>query len=414
MRRSILIFLVLAPACGSRSVPAGDQGPDGPAPIDYRVRDWRWPTDWRRPADWRQPVDRAVPLDRHVLPDLPQPCSKTIGTPCNSPADCCGGLGCVSLPTGITVCTRTCIPDDPATRLVVEDDCPNLVMHTCAKVDPVTQATYCLTYCDPVLGQTTCPAGVACRPESNLMTDDLSKAVCAYPACTSGKDCPVVLSEACNPMLPVVPCTSSPPGAFCHVDSTATAGKCALAGTCDLVSGLCGPHTLGKPTAKVGDPCADDRNCGAAMRCDQQNASGTMHARNGYCVVDGCAFSSLTTCPAGSTCQHLFPGGRCFKICDLTKPVDCRNCLLDKHGDYECYAWNNLSVGSNQVAQQPTCEPADPYPCSFWGAGSGLTCAALGLQGNPTQMACRVRATGAILPDNSPNGFCLDITTSGN
>jgi len=29
-------------------------------------------------------------------------------------------------------------------------------------------------------------------------------------------------------------------------------------------------------------------------------------------------------------------------------------------------------------------------------------------------MACRDRATGAVLPKHSPGGYCLDTTASGN
>jgi hypothetical protein len=155
------------------------------------------------------------------------------------------------------------------------------------------------------------------------------------------------------------------------------------------------------------------------MRCDRErNDPGSgVHARNGACVVEGCTFAKTLparACPAGSTCQHLYPGGRCFKTCNLQNAADCRGNPLDQHGDYECYAWNNLAYGSLPVADQPTCEPADPYSCDFLGAAQ-LDCSVLGLMnGNPTQMACRNRASGAELPPHSPNGVCLDTTSSGN
>ena len=410
-----ILGMVLAAGCGSRIVPGGpdqDIRTDGPhPPPDFRIRDDRYrPPDQRPPHDWR-------PGDWYFMPDQAK-CSYLIGTPCTSPSQCCGGQTCVTLPTGVSLCTHKCAPDDPSTPLVIEDSCPDLSKHVCAEVDPMGGSNFCLARCKPTLGQATCAAGIACRPESSQMSGDVTQALCAYPACKSGNDCPVVLAETCNLAAPVPPCGGSPPGAFCVPDSPwAMNGKCALGGACDKTSGLCAPHGLGQAGAKVGDMCKDDRDCAASMRCDQQSGgSSAIHARNGYCVIDGCAFASTLVqrqCPSGSACQYLFPGGRCFKTCDLQQASDCRGNPADKHGDYECYAWNNLVIGSTMVAKQPTCEPADPYPCNFWGTTS-LDCTVLGQQGNPTQMACRQRSTGSVLSSQDPGGFCLDTTASGN
>jgi hypothetical protein len=154
------------------------------------------------------------------------------------------------------------------------------------------------------------------------------------------------------------------------------------------------------------------------MRCDQQSGgSSAMHARNGYCYIEGCAFAaslSVRACPTGSVCQYLHSGGWCFKTCSLTVATDCRGNPKDKHGDYECYAWNNLAVGGTMVAAKPTCEPADYTPCTLLGPSTSLDCSFLGEKSNPTNMACRDRTTGSVLPKHSPGGLCLDTTASGN
>jgi hypothetical protein len=420
-RFSGILLLVSVAGCGGRTVTGGPPiKEDSPRPpVDSGVGEWGVlpdrgvPLDWSIPYDWPWIPDVPWILDVPMPP--PPPCSKTIGTPCHSASDCCGGLTCVPLDTGVKLCTRKCVPDDTTTPLINEDDCPELAKHVCAKLD-VIGPTVCLKKCTPALGKATCPKGVACNPVSNQWAGDVTEAVCAHPACTSGKDCPVVLSEACNTTNPGTICTASPPGAFCATDPGSVTGTCALPGVCDLASGLCGPHKLGKATAKVGDPCKDDRDCGGSMRCDQQSGSGTaVHARNGYCFIEGCAFGSTLPsrlCPPLSVCQHLHPGGRCYRLCNLNTASDCRGNPADQHGDYECYSWNQLAVGGQVIAKSPTCEPADLTPCTLFGT-TNLDCSYLGLPGNPTKMSCRDRTTGAVLPKKSPGGLCLDDTASG-
>ena len=142
------------------------------------------------------------------------------------------------------------------------------------------------------------------------------------------------------------------------------------------------------------------------MFCEQQrvDAGGNLHARNGYCSMQGCTFASslpFLACPAGATCHHLRPGGRCLKSCDMADPTGCCNHPADKHGDYECYKWNVNSV--------PTCEPA--VPCDY--LKPNWLCSLVGDSTNSTDMACRDRTTGAKLPDQTPYGYCLDTTASG-
>lgn len=410
-------FVSLIAGCGGRTSLGGR--PDAATPVrDVGIQ----PDLFVVPPDGRPRFDRSSTWERPVQPPdfgLPPGCSKKLGTTCAVQSDCCHPLQCIALGTGVSICSKKCTPDDPDTPLVNEDDCPDLTQHTCADTSPPGGSHACLVHCDPVIGKKTCPAGLACHPESNFYARDLNMAVCIFTPCAGGKDCPVRLSQPCGLTSPGPQCTGPgiPASAFCAPDGVGSVtGSCALEGQCDQVSGLCLPHKLGKATATIGQPCKDDRDCGAAMQCEMESVGPVgAHARNGYCTIVGCALSSTLTiraCPPGSTCHHLSPGGRCYKTCDLSKAADCRGHPLDKHGDYECYNWTNLAVGNyTQVATAPTCEPAD-YPCSYLATGN-TDCTILGMQGNPTKMHCRDRSTGTQLPEGTPGGICLDVTASG-
>ena len=144
---------------------------------------------------------------------------------------------------------------------------------------------------------------------------------------------------------------------------------------------------------------------------------GQVRNRNGYCTIAGCAFASTLThraCATGSTCTYYAYGGLCYKSCDLTKASTCRNQAKDKHGDYECRAWNNLSIYGTMVSKTPVCEPGYWATCDVFGSTT-LSCSYLGLhnKGNPTKMSCRDPKSGKGLPKGSPSGYCLDNTASG-
>jgi hypothetical protein len=403
--------------CGGRT---GNGGPPEGVKRDSRASDGN--RDRKSTLDrWQQPDNPGPWMDRYRVPDLPKKLDgpKTcvdLGESCTA-GSCCGGLSCVIFGTNAKICTSTCTPDDPFTPLVNEDSCPNLAQYQCGnQYASTTSSHYCLRRCTPTIGQASCPAGLACHPKSVGYSADALEALCVYPACTQAKDCPVRLASSCG--NPGGACTGAA-GAFCAEDEDSLTGfTCALAGSCDLKSGLCQPHSFGG-TGVVGAVCKDDRDCKAQMRCDRERfLGGELHARNGYCIIEGCAFAKTLpqrACPAGSSCQRLLPGGFCFKTCSLSKASDCRGNPADNHGDYECYAWNNLVTGSVMIADVPVCEPADRYPCNLL-TSSKLDCSALGVSpGNSTQMACRDRQTGAALPNpSSPLGLCLDTTSSGN
>jgi hypothetical protein len=403
----VLSFLLCACAsCGGRAV----EGADGPPGRDFRP----WPDRASPPRPERgvRPPDRAVPpkLDRGPFkPDL-GPCQSTIGARCTASSPCCGNLTCLKLDTGASVCSIACTPDDQATPLVNEDSCPQLSTHVCGK-----DVHHCLRRCVPTTAVATCPSGLACHPRSVRFAQELDIAVCAYPACTGPKDCPVFLATPCSPSAPAM-CPGSASGNFCAAEESGSY-RCAMPGACDAKSGLCLPHALSK-NVDVGGACTEDATCVSQGICDIErfSAAGVLHARNGYCTIEGCAFAKTlleAACPYGSTCHRLYLGGRCMRKCDPSKAGDCRGSPADKYGDYECYAWNNLVLGSTPVSDQPTCEPADNYPCSLF-APSKLDCTVLAPQtANPQQMKCRDRGTGAVLPNNSPAGVCLDLTASG-
>jgi len=375
------------------------------------------------PLDTYQPPGK----DQYIPPPKkdrgPPPACTKLGNVCKSSTSCCPGTSCVLFASGLRLCLAKCTPDNPQTPLVNEDDChkrgPGLF---CSNVGYPGKRYMCLQKCEPKLGSSTCPAGVACHPRSATMSGSITTAVCAWAACKTSRDCPVWLHKTCTTQGSSTQCSGLPKGSICTMQSPnaapgAAALRCAMPGVCDVKSGLCAPHKYGKASAKVGDPCKDDRWCGGQMRCDMQgtNAQGYTHARNGYCVVDGCAFSNSLTpfaCPSNARCHRLYYGGRCFKSCDLKSSKTCRGYAGDKYGDYECRAWNNLSVGGTAIVSGPVCETGDLMPCDML-SGSSLDCSSVGLQSNPTQMKCRDPKTGKQRSKYDPKGYCLDSTGSG-
>jgi len=330
-------------------------------------------------------------------------------------------MQCVPLPTGIQVCTMKCTPDDYITPLIDEDNCPKSSSLTpsyyCADFTKQGKDHYCMRKCNPVLKSNDCPAGIACHPSSVSFTNYGSYAICAMPACTSNTHCPVILNTVCKPSASGQ-CAGLPTGVFCHPDTPgSSSGRCALPGVCEKASGLCDAHKHGTAKAKVGDPCDDDRDCAGQMRCMQQETKGgVVEYRNGYCTIPGCAFAKTLTlrqCTTESVCSMLYAGGMCLKSCSLSKASDCRGQAKDLHGDYDCRAWDKLMIGGAVVAKTPVCEPGHNVPCDIFGNTSTLDCTYLGLKGNTTNMTCRDRKSGKVLTKGSPQGLCLDTTTSG-
>lgn len=314
------------------------------------------------------------------------------------------------------VCSCTCTRDSPATPNVNEDTCPDLAKHGCGVVPAAggTTQNLCLMYCSPKIGANDCLGKQACHPASGAFAQlSADKAVCLFPGCEQDAGCPVITTTSCDTTL-----KNCPAGQTCHaLSANSTAGRCALPGACDTNSRLCAPRTANfKATAKVGDPCNADTDCGASMRCELERTTGSwVHARNGYChTMVGCVFGSTLqqfACPSGSLCNKRYPGGLCFKSCSLSNAATCRGHSADKYGDYECRDWNIKKYSWLATTSGPVCEWGDAVPCNLF--PMVLQCPNWGDTGNTTAMECRLPSGIKTTQPYDPAGLCLDNTASG-
>lgn len=371
--------------------------------------------------------------------------SALVGKPCTMNGGECGGwMTCILTSEELGFCTCECTPDNEGTPLANEDSCPDLAKHRCATVELTSgSVSLCLRTCNPKLGANDCQSPLACKPEAGASFGLWEDTACVFKGCSSNADCPVLTGAACS-----VAKKDCPSPARCLSFDGGDEGRCALDGKCDLKSGLCTDHAHGKPGAKIGDPCKGDMDCGGNMSCtaeydetvylkgagqacadDADCCSGTcgngacaagdpcrLQYRNGYCTMAGCSFAKTLTsraCPGGSSCNTLYAGGTCQLSCDLTKPETCRGYSMDKKGDYECRAWQNLGL-----ATTPVCDYGLTMHCSAFEEPTGmLSCANLGVDktgmNNVTKMVCR-SPEGTVLGNWDPTGYCYDNTSSGN
>ncbi len=444
----------------------GLPAPDGPA-SDARVdvlRDTRAPDGLPAPdlqgaleakpaADGKPDKSGDLkPADGKLLDGPPLTgCAAVLGKGCTQGGSECGSSAtCLLTAATSGVCTCNCTLDNPATPSVNEDTCPGKPQNFCKAVTLSSGATqnYCFKSCSPKLGSNECGAPLACDPRSASFSPKLGVAVCLLPGCSKDADCPVLTATTCTTQNPALTCTT---GEVCiPLTGATTSGRCAKAGKCDLASGICTAHSLGNAAAKIGDPCNADTDCGGAMRCqlqldlaavakkggqscsdDEECCSGrctsgscaaglcTVNNRNGYCTIAGCEFASTLTiraCPTGSRCNRVFGGGLCQKSCSLASTTDCRNQPADRLGDYECRAWDNLTLGGVQIADGPVCDFGTAMPCTFL-QGSSLDCSSVGdktniVVPNPTKMGCRSLSNTPLGNVYDPTGFCLDDTPS--
>jgi len=368
------------------------------------------------------------------------PFSGTIGKVCTSPTGCGAGHSCLMIYSSAGLCTKSCIPDDPYTPTVNEDSCPK--GNVCGQIQGAGQ-NYCFHECAPQLGCSECDTGISCHPSAGSYIGRRDKTVCLYGRCTTGADCRVTTGVACKTNAPT--CGA---GESCQpVQNGSTDGVCSKAGVCDALSGLCAPHKLGQATAKVGDPCKGDVDCGDAMYCLMEFDESKYHKqggvsctdnseccsgncdygtctagpcpiryRNGYCTVLGCQYAATypeRACPAGSDCNIIYGGGFCQKTCSLTTASDCRGHSADLIGDYECRAWNKIQVSTGKYASAgPVCDVGVFVPCKTW-FSSKQDCSIMGNAGNTTKMACRDLKNTILSNKYDANGFCLDDTASG-
>jgi hypothetical protein len=353
-----------------------------------------------------------------------------IGRECGNNNDCPGGSCLPTFTDGRDnrrgVCTCSCVVDNPATTLTNEDTCPGQPENRCVNV-PMSgggSLPLCLQRCSPTLGSNTCKGAIDCTLEAGRALNTLGATYCLFPGCTADSDCLVTLDETCA-TDGSVSCQTT--GATCTpLQSGGTAGICTMPGVCDVASGICDARTS-KPTlftasASVGDTCDADVDCGANMRCEREFVrSGVTHSRNGYCTIDGCSFSSLSSaqCPTGSTCNRGYLSGVCQRSCTLGSATSCRGNNNDRFGDYECRDWSNLTLGGTPLSAGPVCDFGDGLSCNEAASVDPTNvCALVGDTTNSTNMRCRDALTGADLSQSGgqfpATGFCFDDTASGN
>ena len=430
--------------------------PDMPTPMpDMMQPDMPTPM-----SDMPMPMPDMAPADYTMAPPdtIYTTCAQIMGKVCTKSGSQCGTGGtCLLTSSDGTsgVCTCTCMPDNSSTPLVNEDTCPGAGAKTavCGSISLTggSKVNYCFKTCIPKLGVNDCNSTLYCHPRSGAAIGQYSVAVCLYHGgCTKNADCPVTNGKACD--TKTNQCTGA--GETCQALTTGgTAGMCAVAGKCDLQSRLCGQHTLGKAAAKVGDPCKSDLECAGNQSCfiefdeklhlqatnkactsDGECCSGSCsfgycaagapcrtRNRNGYCTTAACLFSkTLThaTCDSTSVCNTLYSGGICQKSCDMKTASDCRGysstsgTVVDYLGDYECRAWNNLSIGGVTIVSKSVCDFGHTMPCDML-ANSTLDCSSVGLTSNPTNMTCRGTKNKIKTNKYDPTGLCLDNTAAG-
>ncbi len=391
-----------------------------------------------------------------------------IGKNCTGPEQCGGeNSGHICLLTykddkGVSkgICTCECSLDNPSTTYANEDTCPGSddgqgqdPKSTCGTVtyESGKTANLCFKRCVPKHNANECDGELACNPFApRYVNIDVPpflpnpKSVCFATKCQKNEDCPALTDKMCYMNQP----NNCPTGEKCYdVLVEGKVGFCAKPGVCDTVSGLCdgqAPDTF-KADAEVGDPCKSDQECGQYMRCrwetnlaqiakkdgeacttDDDCCSNYCDLtakkckgkclvlnRNGYCIGQNCMYPQLThfKCGLEAACNKLWVGGLCMKKCTVGDATTCRGQdSIDKKGDYDCRAWNELqSQGISLFVDSPICDFGPGIPCSAF-KGSSWSCATLGGQGNPTQMKCK-GMDGSDMASDSDEGYCFDNTS---
>ena len=386
------------------------------------------------------PLPDAAPLP----PDLgSEACRKNMGQPCTKNGGECGAQGtCLLTSANAGVCSCICTPGGFNTY----DSSPGFWQHKsyCGYIGLDGTSGYsnlCVKRCTPKLGANDCAPGVACHPQSGAWAKGY--AGCLLPACTMDSECPVTTHTPCDTLL-----KACPAGEVCKALSTVTtAGVCTRPGKCDLKSGLCAPHALGKASARVGDPCKSDLECAGNMTCFSEFDQGkhlraagksctnnadccsgwcssakctpgpcVVQHRNGYCATTGCTYSNTlkhATCGSGSACNTFYYGGVCQLMCQLAQAGTCRNNAKDRWGDYECRDfWEFIDYVSNKPTTK-LCDFGTDWRCSW--LPQPHVCEHLGIahSNNKTNMKCRSLKNAVLSDKNDPSGFCLDDTASG-
>ncbi len=458
----VLVLGMVFAACSDDDVKKDDVKKDGPT-VQLDGGDSTTP----KPEAGTDGTPLPLEGGAEASTDAPPACKKdVVGKKCTKEGKECGDANtCLLTSEKAGICTCICTPDDSKTPLVNEDTCPGQPGIMCGpRTIEVTsggkksKANFCWKLCTPQLGKNSCNSPFVCHPASGAQWGLYGKAVCYYSTadygCANNDGCQVTTGAKCT--VSKKDCAT---GSKCVPwTSSGDKGICVKAGVCDTASGLCKPQKTGK-TAKVGDPCKGDVDCGDNMGCqieyDQALDLGkvvagktcksnsdccsgsctsgvcdkgepcTLQNRNGYCSVSDCSFSKTlphAVCPTGSLCNGLYNTGICQKSCKLDDKKGCRGYAKDKMGDYECRSWNALATSAGAIAKGPVCDFGAVVTCSWLkppaGSTSTLSCAALGTytgttNDNKTKMSCR-DLTNTVLTDKySKAGWCFDDTAAG-
>jgi len=354
---------------------------------------------------------------------------------CENPTQCgdknlCLSLGTEDDGTRWGICTCNCVADDPATPLVVEDNCPDLTKNQCSSelevsinanctsdadcVSAVGQGwtcevatgrclgieAFCLKFCDPQLGTNTCDGKLACDPGAGATWGVFDKTVCSRKGCTKDEECLVDIGTTCNPKTDncqtgekclVLDIRGDTDGCTqdseCETDyvcadleghkyCTYKEGRCSKPGKCDTASGLCDVHPAGtfKVGAKVGDTCNSDLDCEKNQTClFELDWSKMMKKMGTACKDDGeCCSNTCTggTCAGGGYCTTQYRNGYCTtRGCAFATTLAIRAC--DATSDCNRIYSGGLCQKKCTLADAPSCrgnasDYLGDYECRNW------------------------------------------------
>lgn len=234
-------------------------------------------------------VDASARLDAARPPDLALSDSTlagAVGGPCGGDAGACPRnavclrlLGADGGVCGLPGCAR----EDLSTARR-EDNCPPQTTCTTLERALFTPATTaCLPSCSPTSGSRCALAAASCDPLSVLRTG-------TTPVCLTGR---------------------------CSVDADCGDRDPATADVrCDADAGVC--RNIGRSAVPIGARCSKDSECGAGQHCLQRwwsSLTAETTVPGGYCTVVGCRSGGSWSCPAGSACFGLGPGGSGLSAC---------------------------------------------------------------------------------------------------
>lgn len=405
--------------------------------------------------------------DMHVTGAEPAGPSANIGVHCNvadgegenelNPA-CEDDARCLNLNDVDGICVVfACRQDNTATGSTNEDSCrldygPGFVcIDTTSDVDTNDSDNVCVKTCTPSTTSNPCEVEFACTTNSRRF--NFKDLICFDLACQTDADCRVSVTNDVTCMADG-DCTA---GEVCQLindtddDNVADIGACTVDGSCNNTNGLCAPHSLGNPNAKVGDPCQADTDCTDGGICVNEGPYTDVNSvtyrvpRNGYCTIAGCLDGGASghACPAGSACYTAYSSGLCMDLCDQTDPTGCRDDLdadmdptgngipcdpanavttgCDWYGDYECLDWGGFTWNSDgtdvvQGGNGTICEYLMPVQrgCDNLASIMGGCSALSGVTDNPEGLDCRYPRTGlATASGSDEDGRCLDDVAVG-